>query len=274
MKRLFKELFVFTDAGLCLYSWKSEEISESTDSSLISGLLFAISEFAKQAFRGRLQRLDLDNSKLIMTSQEFEVAVPRKNSTYEKKTLIFGALVDSRDNNHLIQDILIKIGQDVISDFDYSGMRLMDKDIIDPKINSLLKSKTYSRNTSFMVMGIIISALGILIGSASNSLNWQYFFPSSLIGFLDIVPVLVTSFGIIFIGAMLIGEKNKAIKLVVIINTLFGLFLFDVWEFIINQSKYFSSFGSIYTYIIFVILISFTSALFGSLLTERKYLFI
>ena len=274
VKRLFKELFVFTDAGLCLYSWKSEEISESTDSSLISGLLFAISEFAKQAFRGRLQRLDLDNSKLIMTSQEFEVAVPRKNSTYEKKTLIFGALVDSRDNNHLIQDILIKIGQDVISDFDYSGMKLMDKNIIDPKINSLLKSKTYSRNTSFMVMGIIISALGILIGSASNSLNWQYFAPSSLIGFLDIVPVLVTSFGIIFIGAMLIGEKNKAIKLVVIINTLFGLFLFDVWEFIINQSKYFSSFGSIYTYIIFVILISFTSALFGSLLTERKYLFI
>lgn len=273
MNKLFKEFFVFTDSGLCLYSWKSDAISESTDSSLIGGLLFAVSEFAQQAFRGRLQRLDLDNSKLIMTAQEFKIPVPGKNNAYEKKTLTFGALVDIHDNNHLIQDLLIKIGQEVISEFDYSGMKLMDKDIVDPKINNLLKSKTFSRNTSFVAMGIIISALGILIGSAINSLNWQYFAPTSFIDFLDIVPVLVSTFGIIFLGAMLIGEKNRAVKLIVIINTLFGFFLFNLWEFFIDQSKYFSSFGSIYTYIIFIILISFTSALFGSLLTERKYLF-
>ena len=270
---MFKEFFVFNTSGLCFYSWKSDSIFESTDSALIGGLLFAVSEFAHQAFRGRLQRLDLDNSKLIMTAQDFEIANPEKNNILEKKTLIFGALVDSRDNNHLIQEVLGAIGKEIISDFDYSGMKPMDKDKVDPIINNMLKKKTFSRKKYLTTIGIIISAIGVLLGSAASALQWQYFNLPSWAGFFDIVPVLLFSFGIIFVGAMFIGEKNKAIKLTVLINGLFSIFLFYVFQYDISKLKYFTDLGQLYTYVLFVILISFTSALFGSLLTERKFLF-
>lgn len=272
MNFLFKELFIFTDAGLCLYNWKSEQITQSTDSSLIGGLLFAVSEFTMEAFSGaRLQRLDLDNSKLIMTAHEFDVANPGKEST-QKKTLIFGALVDSRDNNHLIQELLTKIGNEVIDHYDPSGIKPMDKNMVDPKINTLLKAKTFSRSKIFVTLGVIISALGIFIGSIALSLNWQYFVPASLIDYFNVIPVIISTFGIVFIGSMLIGEKNKAVKLIVAFNTVFSIFLIVFFDNFL-KSQYFGTIGSWYVYMIFIILITFTSALFGSLQTERKFLF-
>ena len=268
---MFKELFIFTDAGLCLYSWKSNLIAKSTDSSLIGGLLFAVSEFTREAFSGRLQRLDLDNSKLIMTALEFEIAIPEKDSQ-EKKSLIFGALVDNRDHNHLIQELLTKIGNEVISEFDPSGIKPMDHKVIDPKINSILKTKTFSRNNIFVTLGVIISALGIFIGSLALSLNWQYFVPASLIDYFNVIPVIISTFGIVFIGSMLIGEKNKAVKMIVAFNTFFSIFLIFFFDNLL-KSQYFGTIGSWYVYMIFIILITFTSALFGSLQTERKFLF-
>lgn len=273
MNILFKEFFIFTDAGLCLYSWKSSLISESTDSSLISGLLFAVSEFTKTAFRGRLQRLDLDNSKLIMTAQEFSIPNPNKHGLNVNIQLIFGALVDKRDNNHLIHDILRSIGDEIITHYDSSGIKLMDKAKIDPIINNLLKSKTYSRNKGFITLGTIIAGLGILLGSIAISLNWQYFVSSSMVDTFQLIPVLIFSFGIVFIGAMFIGEKNMAVKLIVIINAILSLILFLIFKSFTSNIKYLSDLGSFYTYFVFVLLISFTSSLFGSLFTEKKFLF-
>lgn len=273
MNNLFKEFFIFTDAGLCLYSWKSAIISESTDSSLISGLLFAVSEFTREAFRGRLQRLDLDNSKLIMTSQEFLLPVPEKENQNKNANLIFGALVDTHDDNHLIQRMLTKIGKEIISHYDRSGIKPMDKDTIDPIVNDLLKSKTYSRNNYMTSLGIIIAILGIFVGSTVNTFRWELFVPASYVSFLDIIPVLVTSFGIVFIGGILIGEKNKAVKLIVLSNAIFGTIIFILFQNYLSKLSYLSDIGSFYTFIVFVLLISFTSSLFGSLFTEKRFLF-
>ncbi len=270
---LFKELFVFTDSGICLYSWKSALISESTDSTLISGLLFAVSEFTKTAFRGRLQRLDLDNSKLIMTAQEFSIVRHDKENGIQNVTLIFGALVDNKDNNHLIQELLRNIGDEIISHYDLSGMRPMEKSKIDPLINTLLKNKTYSRNKSYILLGTFIAALGIFLGSVAISINWQYFIPTPLQNTFELVPVMLFSFGIVFIGAMIIGEKNNAIEIIVSANGLFSLILFFFFDYFTKNMRYFSNLGSFDTYIVFVLLISFTSSLFGSLLTEKKFLF-
>lgn len=273
MNILFKEFFVFTDSGLCLYSWKSTKISESTDSTLIGGLLFAVSEFTKQAFRGRLQRLDLDNSKLIMTAQEFTTTNPEKDSSIKNTQLIFGALVDSRDDTNLIKDILKTIGNEIISHYDNSGLKPMDKEKIDPIINNLLKNKTYSRKNYYVALGLIISVFGLLSGSILDSFKWQIFVSQSSSDLYGIVTVMIASFGIIILGSMLIGEKNKAIKLVVLTNTISSFFVFYLFDIFISKLNNFSDLGNFYTYLIFVILISFTSSLFGSLITEKRFLF-
>lgn len=273
MNILFKEFFVFTDSGLCLYSWKSTKISESTDSTLIGGLLFAVSEFTKQAFRGRLQRLDLDNSKLIMTAQDFTLTNPDKEGVTENTQLIFGALVDSRDDNNLIKDILKTIGKEIISHYDKSGLKPMDKEKIDPIINNLLKSKTYSRRNYYVALGMIISVFGLFLASILDSFKWQFFVSQSSSDLYGIVSVMLTSFGIIIVGSMLIGEKNKAIKLVVLTNTLSSFVVFYLFDIFISKLNNFSDLGNFYTYFVFVILISFTSSLFGSLLTEKRFLF-
>lgn len=274
---MFKEFFVFTESGLCLYSWKSPSILESTDSSLIGGLLFAVSEFAKQAFRGRLQRLDLDNSKLIMTAQEFKISLTEGNTgsdnTYIDKTLIFGALVDSKDNNRLIQNILGIIGSEIIGHYDSSGIKPMEKSLIDPLLDELLRKRTFQRKMIYTVFGTLISAIGLLIGSFCISLEWWFFVPPPFTGFFEIVPVLVSGFGIVFFGAMLIGEVNQAVKYILVTNTILSLLLYYIFDTYIKELQYFSSLGTFTAYIIFAILISFTSALLGGLVTERLFLF-
>ena len=167
------------------------------------------------------------------------------------------------------------MGKEIISEFDYSGMKPMEKSKIDPIINNMLKKKTFSRKSYFQLMGLIISALGIFMGSLSLSLNWQLFVPGSVIDFFNVVPVILSTFGIVFIGSMFIGEKNKAVKMIVGLNAVFAVFLIFVFDNFLSQifSQYFGNIGSWYVYLIFIVLITFTSALFGSLQTERKYLF-
>lgn len=268
---MFKEFFIFTDAGLCIYSWASPKINETTDSTLIGGLLFAVSEFAKQAFRGRLQRLDLDNSKLIMTAQEFDVVL--KDEGPGKKTLIFGALVDSRDNNSLIQELLVQIGQEVSEHFDPSGIKPMDKKLIDPIINKLLYKQVYSRKVPFAILGILISAFGIFLGSLSISLDWSHFIDTSLLGIFDVAPVLLFTFGLVFLGSIFIGDRVLAIKSTMIVNSIFSIFLFYLFEDYLSHIQYLSGLGQFPIYFVFIVLITFASSLFGGLYTERRYLF-
>ena len=268
---LFKEFFVFTDSGLCLYSWKSPSISQSTDSNLIGGLLFAVSEFAKQAFRGRLQRLDLDNSKLIMTAHEFEVT--KKGDGAESKTLIFGALVDSRDNNSLIQELLFQIGQEISEHIDPSGIKPMENKIIDPIINNLLNKRAFSRKMPYTILGILISAFGIFMGSLSISLDWSHFIDTSLLGIFDVAPVILFTFGLVFLGSIFIGERVLAIKTTMLVNLPFSIFLFYLFEDYLSQIQYLTGLGQFPIYFIFIVLITFSSSLFGGLFTERKYLF-
>lgn len=268
---MFKEFFVFTDSGLCLYSWKSASVTQSTDSTLIGGLLFAVSEFAKQAFRGRLQRLDLDNSKLIMTAHEFDVV--KKDNGTERKTLIFGALVDSHDNNSLIQDLLVQIGQEISSHFDPSGLKPMEKGLIDPIINNLLNKSVYSRKTPFMLLGLLISALGIFMGTFSISLDWSLFYIGPLLNTVEVASVLFFTFGLVFFGSIFIGERVSAIKLTMIVNSLLGIFLYFLFLNLSSSVAYLTDLGQFTTYYVFVLLITFTSSLFGSMFTERRYLF-
>ena len=165
------------------------------------------------------------------------------------------------------------IGSEIIRHYDPSGIKPMEKNAIDPLLNNLLHKRTFKRQMSFIVLGTIISAIGLLIGSFCISLEWWFFVPPPFTGFFEIVPVLISGFGIVFFGAMLIGEIQQAIKYILITNFLFSLFLYYIFDTYIKELQYFSSLGTFTAYIIFVLLISFASALLGALATERLFLF-
>ena len=269
---MIKEFFVFTKSSLCLYAWQSPQTSNVTDSTLIGALLFAMIDFANHAFDDRFQKLELDNSYLIMTAKEFKPSNPNSVNS-DNNTLIFAGLVDKRDNIKLCYKLLLDVGEKIVKYYDFSGIKTIQSTELNESVLAYYNEKTYARNNKQASIAIIIGLLGVFLSTVFYTFRWELLAPRELTELIEVVTAFLTAFIVIGVSGAIIGEKYKAVKLLLIANITMSVVSYFLFETIIAESEYFAKLGTVLTYILFVALSSFVSGLFGAMYTERNYLF-
>src|SRR3972149_5234451 len=106
---LIRSLLIFTEEGLPLFGWvpKGSIDEPSRHKDIVSGFLSAIRSVSQEVYRSHPQRIDFENTAIMMKGSLFPVPDAKDGRT--SQMMIISTEVDSIDDRGLVASLLGKI---------------------------------------------------------------------------------------------------------------------------------------------------------------------
>lgn len=208
---MIKSIYIMQENGVLLYS--KNFVKEKFDSNLLVGFFASIANFSREALNSVVKNMDLgDENKLILQPMI-------------KEKLITAAIVNSADNNDLINKILNNIVLDFINEvLDEESVENIDNVQVEKIVKENLKRKNFPSQNKLIILSFII-LLPLLLAILSVSIfltnlfeDWFTAIETALMLYSVINLLLLTIFPNLISGLLTPSKKMVLINSLLIIT--------------------------------------------------------
>ena len=178
---LLKQFVLFDgESGVNYINWFYQKVDSQVNSQLITAFLMSLIHFTEDVFHGRLQNLELEGGKLVLTGKSLQI------KDKGRLTLI-GALVDQEDDNSLVNTVISELMVILEPHLISSNSPISESDGIDREIRLYLKHREKVITIRDKVIyGALIAVCYILI-SLVASIDYHDRFDTPIHDFLTII---------------------------------------------------------------------------------------
>jgi hypothetical protein len=169
---LIKSIYAFTNNGLPILNWNYDISLKDFPAHelLVSGVVSAVQSLVRDVFLTRLQRIELENDVVVLTGKDF--TDENNKSGNSNRILIISALVDKKDNNTLVDKILLEILDEFGRNFNFERKDLIEQVDISEFIDDLIKKKT--RRRSWINFSLSLLLVFVALNFASLYYNYKF----------------------------------------------------------------------------------------------------
>ncbi|MHA1992111.1 MAG: hypothetical protein ACW981_09640 [Candidatus Hodarchaeales archaeon] len=271
---MIKSIYAFTNNGLPILNWNYDISLKDFPAHelLVSGVVSAVQSLVRDVFLTRLQRIELENDVVVLTGKDF--TDENNKSGNSNRILIISALVDKKDNNTLVDKILLEILDEFGRNFNFERKDLIEQVDISEFIDDLIKKKT--RRRSWINFSLSLLLVFVALNFASLYYNYKF----DLI-FSDVTQQTLVQVGggtilgfILVIPASFVAGKITWSVISGFIGTFAGAFFTDyIFRFIIDIDVFNKSVGTFAAYLLISIFVGIIGGYIGGYIAERLFLF-
>ena len=271
---MIKSIYAFTNTGIPILSWNYDRNLKDFPAHeiLVSGVISAIQSLVRDVFLTRLQRIELENDIIVITGKEF--IFKDKNITEKKQILIISALVDKRDNNRLVDHILVEILDELGDKYNFFNKTLIEEVNLNNYLETLLNSK--SRNRSFLnvLFAFLLVFFSINIAAFYYNFDFERFIANSfvqtvvqigggtLLGFILVIP-----------SSFIAGKRSYSLCASTIACVVAAYFTDYIFMYVVDLDIFNKSVGTFAAYLLITMFVGMIGGFIGGYLAERTYLF-
>ena len=141
---MINALYIVSEDGTCIYTYRARETKRELDEQLISGFLLAVRNIAKEAFLDKLQRLEMGINQLVYGYKE------------QDGVQLYAALIsDTRDHPDLLGEILEELLTRFVTEFKEEIDNFLKKRVVSKKLkkfDGMIKETVDSRLRRFDIL--------------------------------------------------------------------------------------------------------------------------
>lgn len=264
---MIHNILAYTQDGKILYSWelKPNSLTE-TEKILIPGFFSAINSMIGDIFQGRIQRIEFRNKNIVLSGKEVTIES-------QSKWILFSVLIDSTDNNSLVDRLTVEIMHLVLSHIDQKYEKLNQYKMLDNKLNRLINSKSYDRTTLKITISSLLIALSINITVLTYAFirSYKSTFDSSNV--FSIISALIIGGITLTFSASVAGSKKYSTIIGLLFSFAGSIIAFYLVEIILSEVNWLGGLGNIWVFITFCSLIGCIFGFIGGMLIDNKYLY-
>jgi hypothetical protein len=271
---LIKSIYAFTNSGLPILNWNYDKSLKDFPAHelLVSGVVSAVQSLVRDVFLTRLQRIELENDVVVVTGKDFTDDKTKSGSF--NRILIISALVDKKDNNTLVDKILIEILEEFGRNFNFNKKGLIEQIDISVFIDGLIKKKIRKRSWLNFSLALLFVFIALNIASIYYNYKFDLIFPDvTLQTIVQVGGGTILGFILVIPASFIAGKRTWSV-ITGFIGTFVGAYFTDyLFRFIINIDVFNKSVGTFAAYLLISIFIGIIGGYIGGYIAERLFLF-
>ena len=229
---MIHDILAFTEDGSILYSWQSA-LSKivPTNKSLLSGFFNSINTVLSEVFKGKLQKVILEDRVLCMTGNLVKSSENLTNSHW----ILVSVTVDKHDNTILVKNIINKILDNILRTFELKEAEVTREDSLNNYFNSFLNKNIYTRTKNKLLVSAILIFICVSISDFISTLNVTQVFEFHLSGDLVFLIGIIIGFILVIPSAAIAGTKKDSTIISIFSSFLATSFSYILIEIVIHN---------------------------------------
>ena len=263
---LLKQFVLFDgESGVNYINWFYEKVDDQVSSQLITAFLMSLIHFTEDVFHGRLQNLEIEGGKLVLTGKTIQIKD-------KSRLILIGALVDQEDDDYLVNNVITDLMAILEKYLTSSNSAIIESEEINTQIRSYLKDKEKIISIKDKVIyGALIALFHIFI-TVIASIDYHNQFVTIIHDFLTIiVPVVIAitvqTYLMEELGGLKWGKRTIIISGIISISLAYYL-VENIWKY---SSNYITGFGTPTVYFVVCIFLFWVPAVLSSERVAKKF---
>ena len=266
---MIHDILAFTEDGSIFYSWQSSVSSiRPTNKNLLSGFFNSMNSVLSEVFKGKLQRVILEDRVLCMTGGEVKFSERNNNSHWILTTIT----VDKNDDINLVKNITNNVQKNILQTFEIVDNDKSRKNQLDEIFDSILNKKVYRRTKNKLIISSILVFCSMVISEFISTSNIKSLFEIRIQSEFMFLFGIIIGFLLVIPSAAIAGNRMNSTIIALCSSALSSIFSFILLEFVI-QNSLFGGVGTPIVFIGFSIFVGISCGIIGGTVIDRYYLY-